>query len=178
VSESVALLVIGCSARKTAGVSTGRAWDVYDGRLFQVLKKAFRVAGRPPGLDILIVSAKFGVIGESRRIVAYDYRRPATPNGVIAAWTAQLRRLTQGRPYRHVHINLGAAYRAALPDLARSFGAAEVTFAEGGIGRRNAATRAWVLALPRSTVSGGRARPSSRRSPGPGGTDTRPGTAR
>ncbi len=37
-----ALLLIGCSQRKAVGLRRGRAWDLYDGPLFQVLKKALR----------------------------------------------------------------------------------------------------------------------------------------
>ena len=84
-----ALLLMGCSARKAAGVSAGPAWDIaYDGRLFQVLKKVFRQAGRPAGLDILIVSAKYGVIRDSRHIAAYDGRLPAARLAPVPAWAA------------------------------------------------------------------------------------------
>ena len=41
---------------------------MYDGRTFQVLKKLFREVGRSVSLDILIVSAKHGVIRATRRI--------------------------------------------------------------------------------------------------------------
>ena len=37
-----ALLLIGCSRRKAVGLRRGRAWDLYDGPLFQVLKKSLR----------------------------------------------------------------------------------------------------------------------------------------
>lgn len=144
-----ALLLMGCSSRKVAGDRGRRAWDVYDGRLFQVLKKLFRQRGRPPGLDILIVSARYGVIREARRIVAYDDRLGVSPVRGNVVWAAQLRRLIRDRDYCRVHVNLGAVYRAALPDLRDEFRTADVSFAEGGIGKRNAASRAWVLALPR-----------------------------
>jgi uncharacterized protein DUF6884 len=155
-----ALLLMSCSQRKTIELACARAWDLYDGRLFQVLKRLFRETGRPAGLDILIVSAKYGVIRESRRIAAYDTRLTAIKGESIPAWAKQLRRLTRYQDYRQVHVNLGAAYRTALPDLMQFFQAAAVSFAAGGIGKRNAATRQWVLGLLGSAVNGGTVRRS------------------
>ena len=70
-----ALLLIGCSRRKTPGMARGRAWDLYDGRAFQVLKKALRDrAGWEREVAVLIVSAKYGVIRPGRIIEAYEDR--------------------------------------------------------------------------------------------------------
>lgn len=141
------LLLIGCSRRKTAGLALGRAWDIYDGRLFQVLKKATRVReGWQDDILVLIVSARYGVVQADRVIETYDERLtvPAARERV-ARFGDQLRASTAGRAFRAVHINLGRHYLEALPDLDPLFAPAPVDRASGGIGTRNAQTRRWLL---------------------------------
>jgi hypothetical protein len=141
------LLLIGCSRRKAAGVGRGRAWDVYDGPLFQVLKKALRDRdGWEETLEVLIVSAKHGVIRADRVIATYDERLTAASARLRAGrFAGQLRTAIGGRRYRAVHVNLGRDYLGALPDLDALFAPAPVDFASGGIGVRNSQTRRWVL---------------------------------
>lgn len=141
------LLLMGCSRRKTPGLAEGRAWDLYDGRLFQVLKKALRAH---PGWDaevaVLIVSARYGVIPAGRVIATYDQRLAGAPGEARGArFAGSLRRAIGGRRFRAVHVNLGRAYLSALPDLAAVFAPAAVDYSAGGIGVRNARTRRWVL---------------------------------
>lgn len=139
------LLIIACSQRKVAGLAAEAAWDVYDGVVYRVLKK--RIGPRnnwPASLDLLIVSAKYGVIRPDRRIQPYDQTMPTGCRP--GRWAGALRRLVAGEDYRFVHVNLGRAYQAAIGDVAGLFPEAEVTAASGGIGQRAAQTAAWVTA--------------------------------
>jgi hypothetical protein len=148
-----ALLLIGCSRRKARGVAAGRAWDVYDGRLFQVLKKALRgVEGWERQIDVLIVSARYGVIRAHELIEAYDARMKVECAGRPEEfWSGALRRAIRRRCYRTVHVNLGGDYLRVLPRVGELFGGAKVEMAHGGIGQRNAQTRRWVLDSLRAT---------------------------
>jgi hypothetical protein len=140
---SRSLLIIACSQRKAAGLATGAAWDLYDGVVYRMLKK--RLGARqfwPAELDVLIVSAKYGVIRPGRRICTYDQTMSAKDQP--GRWAGRLRRLKAGGDYRFVHVNLGRAYQTALGDTLTLFPLAEVTFASGGIGKRTAQTAAWV----------------------------------
>jgi len=180
-SDVPALLLIGCSRRKAAGLQRGRAWDIYDGPLFQVLKKALRNrAGWERQLTVLIISAKHGVLRSDRVISTYDEQlTPRVAGQRGARFALQLRSETAGRRFRAVHINLGRLYRSVLPDLDDLFAPLTVDWASGGIGVRNAATRRWVLGqlgdldVP---VSGGTAGPQS--CPPELRTDSRHGTPR
>ena len=148
------LLIIACSQRKSPGRATGTAWDIYDGVVYRVLKKRLGPRNHwPAGLDVLIVSARYGVIRPTRRIETYDQAMPA--NGRPGRWAGRLRRLVADRDYRFVHVNLGRAYQAAIGDLAGLFPQAEVTRASGGIGRRAAQTLAWVTTRVGTRVSAG-----------------------
>jgi hypothetical protein len=142
-----ALLLIACSSRKAAGVKRGRAWDIYDGRLFQVLKKALRdTAGWQERLHVLIVSARYGVLRADALIDSYEERlTPILARQRGALWAEGLRRTLAGQSYRAVHVNLGRDYLRVLPGLTDLFPGTVIDRAEGGIGARNAQTRRWVL---------------------------------
>jgi hypothetical protein len=142
-----ALLLIACSKRKAPGPKRGRAWDMYDGRLFQVLKKALRdCPGWEQRLDVRIVSARYGLLRPTEVIEAYDERLTAElARERGALWAEQLRQGVTGRNYRSVHVNLGRDYLCALPNLGELFAGAGIEWATGGIGTRNAQTRFWVL---------------------------------
>jgi hypothetical protein len=158
-----ALLIVGCSRRKAAGLRRARAWDLYDGRLFQVLKKALRDrVGWRDEVAVLIVSAKYGVIDADRVIASYDERlTPATSRRGGERLARQLRAEVEGRRFRAVHVNLGRAYMAALADLDALFAPTPVDRASGGIGERNAQTRRWMLGQLAGVSDGTGWRPSS-----------------
>jgi hypothetical protein len=146
------LLLIACSKRKAAGLATGPAWEVYDGVVYRMLKKRLgRRENWPESLDVLIVSAKYGVVRPGRRIHTYEQTMPA--NGRPGRWAGALRRLVAGHDYRFVHVNLGRGYQAAVGDVAALLPNAEVTFATGGIGRRMAQSLAWVQTRLGATLS-------------------------
>ena len=159
-SRPPALLVMACSRRKDPRLARGRAWDVYDGRLFQVLKKLLR--GQPgwdTSLTVLIVSARYGVIGTDDEIEPYDDRlTPAVASRRASEWAQRLRERLDGRRFRAAHANLGRPYRDAVPGLADLIAPAPIDWAGGGIGRRNAQTRRWVasqLGMASDLISGG-----------------------
>lgn len=142
-----ALLLMSCSRRKAKGLERGRAWDIYDGALFQVLKKALRDReGWEAQITILIVSAKHGVLHSDRIITTYDERlSPSSARQRASRFGRQLRTLIASRSFRAVHVNLGRDYLEALPVLDSLFSPAPMSRAYGGIGERNAQTRSWVL---------------------------------
>lgn len=176
------LLIIACSQRKAAGLSAGAAWDVYDGVVYRVLKKHLGPRKNwPAWFDLLIVSAKYGVIRPGHRIHTYDQTMPR--NGWPARWAGVLRRLVADGDYRFVHVNLGRAYQAAIGDVTGLFPEAEVTAASGGIGQRAAQTAAWVTArlagqtFPLSSshpLCAASSRPGTRRRNPPGGKPRAP----
>src|SRR5437588_679420 len=95
------LLLIACSRRKAAGVRRGRAWDIYDGALYRVLKKLFREhPAAATSVDVLIVSAKYGVVRPDERITTYDLRlTPALARRQGDFWANGLRRAAAGRRF-------------------------------------------------------------------------------
>jgi hypothetical protein len=139
------LLIIACSKRKARGMRVATAWDLYDGVVYRMLKKRLGPRNNwPPWLDVLIVSARYGVIPPGKRICTYDQTMPK--NGEPERWAGKLHRMIARQAYDFVHVNLGRRYLTAVGNVAGLFPKAEVAFAAGGIGRRVAATAAWVSA--------------------------------
>lgn len=142
------LLVIACSQRKTPGLAEGPAWEIYDGALYRVLKKSFRI--RPalrPAIEILIVSARYGVIAPETVITTYnEHLTPILVRARGDYWSEQLQARLGGRVFRAAHVNLGREYLRALPGLAGLLAPADVDWTAGGIGTRCAATKRWVEA--------------------------------
>lgn len=71
------LLILGCSHKKKS--ERGRAIDVYDGPLFRTLRRRISETSRP--LEILILSARHGILREDDLIDPYDEKltSPASP---------------------------------------------------------------------------------------------------
>lgn len=141
-----ALLLMSCSRRKAKGLERGRAWDIYDGALFQVLKKVLRDReGWEAEISVLVVSARYGIVSADRMITTYEEQLSAqTARERAARFHRQLWTWIAGRRFRAVHVNLGRHYLLALPDLESLFSPLPVDRASGGIGVRNAQTRRWV----------------------------------
>jgi cytoplasmic iron level regulating protein YaaA (DUF328/UPF0246 family) len=70
------LLIVACSARKKRLPELAPAIERYDGPLFRVLRKFLR-ENLYQAPEILILSAKFGLIGPSELIPEYDCRLTA-----------------------------------------------------------------------------------------------------
>ncbi len=141
------LLLIACSRRKAAGVRRGPAWDVYDGALYRVLKKLFREHPSTASVaEILIVSAKYGVVWADEPITTYDVRlTPALARRRGDFWAERLRQAVARQRFSAIHVNLGRDYLKVLPDLVSMFRGAPLEWTSGGIGSRCAQTRRWLL---------------------------------
>lgn len=146
-SAETSLLLMACSQRKAVGLSSGAAWDVYDGQLFRILKNLQR--SQPwqcDVLQILIVSARYGILKPDQEIAKYDERLVPSAVGMVTdQWGHELRRAVSGGFFNAVHVNLGKLYLAALPSLADEFPDTPIVYATGGIGMRNSLTRRWVM---------------------------------
>ncbi|MFB3918341.1 MAG: DUF6884 domain-containing protein [Terriglobales bacterium] len=138
------LLLMACSARKCpAPREPIAAVDRYDGVFFRVLRKwARQTAGNRP--DVLIVSARFGLIDAQTEIPDYD-RRMTTKRAAELAPEIRLAlksRLEQNG-YNRIFVNVGRDYLAALDgidDLSRA------SWASGGIGQRAQQLKRWLEA--------------------------------
>jgi hypothetical protein len=128
------LLILGCSDRKNDvapdtpqqlfGFMTTRrsrsfaAWDVYAGVAFQVVKRCQREAAFPHDVDVLILSAKYGLITPDHEITNYDLKM--TPEPAARRRGANVHRLKETMAvahYREVFLMMGRTYLGAIEPL-------------------------------------------------------------
>ena len=112
------LLIQSCSATKQDVDNTVQALDLYDGYFFRIIEKAKRAGKFQPGLDIVIISAKHGVVEPEEEIGYYDQRmgsvRAQELNDEVIETIADK---VKYNGYEKVWINLGKDYLPAVDGL-------------------------------------------------------------
>lgn len=136
-----ALLILACSATKRPDAGLLPAIDRYDGPAYRVLRRALRErAGLGAALTIRILSAEFGLITDTTEIP--DYNRRMTRGRARELYLSVQHAINNLRPLPpRRFVNLGAAYRPALPPIVGA------EHAHGGIGERLGQLRAWLWGL-------------------------------
>jgi len=66
------LLIISCSNRKKKAQGKTKAFNLYDGVVFRMIKKLEREKIFPNNLEILILSAHYGLIEWHKNVALYD----------------------------------------------------------------------------------------------------------
>lgn len=111
------LLVISCSRTKSPSEGLRPAWERYDGRVFRLIRELQTSGQWPTNIDVLIISARFGLLRPSDPIPWYDEamtfqraeeHRPSVSN--------ELSRLANSNRYRDCFVLLEPAYLATLPE--------------------------------------------------------------
>jgi cytoplasmic iron level regulating protein YaaA (DUF328/UPF0246 family) len=144
--------VLACSSRKVPASGLLPALERYDGVAYRVVKKLRRLGQYPEDVDLLIVSAKYGVIPPDRLIPDYDVqmtpcraREQANSNGEA------LKRFFKGRSYAEVFISVGRNYLLALEPFGAWRGTARVTVNKGQIGFQLKGLKGWLLRADQSS---------------------------
>jgi len=145
------LLIVACSQRKRSDPGLLLAIERYDGVNFRVIKKAKREGRWNPNIDVLILSARYGLIREDKPIAYYDERM--TRNRALEhrdSVLAALQLILSSIAYRKVFVNVGREYLPSLsgwePLLSPG---TTVEYAEGGIGSKMRAMKNWIDSLSR-----------------------------
>lgn len=113
------LLIQSCSATKHRVENPVPAIDLYDGYFFRIIKKARRADQLDPMLDILILSAKHGIIEPTEEIEYYDQRmNPDHAKEINDDVVETIAKKVATKPYSDVWVNLGKDYYPAVDGLA------------------------------------------------------------
>lgn len=143
------LLIIPCSKRK-ASLPKVRvpAIDLYDGPFYRIIRKTFRERGKPDNLDIMILSAKYGLITHNEIIANYDQKMTIPRAKALSSPVqARLRDTLKENRYEKVFINLGKLYMLALDGSRDLLDEYNVCCASGRIGERMQQLRNWITGL-------------------------------
>jgi len=139
------LLILACSARKRLDRSALPAIERYDGVNFRILKKLQREHAFPHDLDVLILSAKYGLLRPETPIEVYNLKMTeARAAELCARVSCDLDRHLREKKYDSIFVNLGKTYLNALA-LSRKLKQCKVQYATGGIGSKMKKMKAWIL---------------------------------
>lgn len=141
------LLIVACSQRKRSTPGLLPAIERYDGVHFRVLRKARREGYWPKNLDVLIVSAKYGLLDLDTAIENYDLRMTLEQAMLLKPLVvSMLAAQVKSKTYAEVFLNVSKTYCVALEywnvSLSRD---TTVVYASGGIGQRASQMRHWLV---------------------------------
>lgn len=141
------LLIIACSQRKRLDEGLLSAIARYDGVTFRVLRKAKRGGYWSENLDLLILSAKYGLIAASTPIASYEQRMNHKRASELKAQVTQaLQTYARQNVYSEVYVDLGHDYYLAVEGIAELFNNSQIIYAQGRIGERLKFLKNWLKA--------------------------------
>lgn len=139
------LLIISCSQRKRTDPEPMPAIERYDGVNFRMLRRLRRQGELPANLDILIVSAKYGLLRGDDAITWYDQRMTRQRALELQASTSNnLDGILRTATYQEIFVNLGKDYMPTLRNSKAILGTKTI-YAAGGIGRKMAQMKEWIV---------------------------------
>ena len=136
------LLILSCSKRKR-DVATAPAGELYNGPFYQILRRH-----RHPNLDILILSARYGLIPASKRISTYDQEMTDRRAQELAkSLPGQLNRAIAQCQYEQILVNLGGTYMQSFSACHDTLDRCNTLYVTGPIGRRLHQLKDWLIQI-------------------------------
>lgn len=140
------LLIVSCSKRKAPYKGEVQAINLYDGPLYRMLRKNVQSFSNEDGLDIMIMSAKYGLIEPTKLIKNYDVKMtPDRANELIDHNCEIIKAMVEKKQYTDVLVNLGKDYRESIEPALNYFQAGDVNVLKGPIGTRLSSTKKWLF---------------------------------
>ena len=139
------LLIISCSDRKINTLGRIPAFERYDGQSYRIIRKAIREDCFPSNLDILIISAKLGLLRWDEEIKDYNQlMSKAQAHKLRPSIQENLESFLDGRDYNKLFINMGATYLETLEGFEWKKHFNEKIEAKGRIGEKSSQMKSWV----------------------------------
>lgn len=133
------LLLISCSASKR-NLRNKPAIEVYDGPVYRILRKY-----KPPNIDVLILSAKYGLIDSHKSISNYEMKMTKEiAQQIKEPTTRKLTNVLNTHNYHDIHVNLGKTYQLAIDFSELQLKNYNVYFNTGTIGFRLHNLKTWI----------------------------------
>ncbi len=133
------LLILSCSNKKR-NISGAAALEVYDGPSYKILRKT-----RRNDLDILILSAKYGLIGSETPISIYNQKMTRNiARETRGRITNQLSEFLASRNYGEIYVELGKTYMNAIDFGSHKLVGQNFIFDSGTIGVRLHNLKMWL----------------------------------
>lgn len=146
-SSNLRLLILSCSQRKRSNRGLLPALERYDGPAYRVLNKFLQVhPSEKQSLDLYILSARFGLISDSKQIPNYDRRMtPQRVEELQQPTLSELEKILNRKQYQEFFISMGKDYLRVLNGY-KSLTSTNlnVTVSEGSMGCKLAELRDWL----------------------------------
>ena len=138
-----ALIIISCSKTKKR-LDNVPAMELYDGQAYRVIRKS-----SPEDIEILIISAKYGLLRSTDIISYYDQVMTVSQAaGMRKEVSAGIMNIVSGENFRRIFINLGFPYNLAVSEELIDFldEGFNLQVASGPIGKRLHQLKEWLEA--------------------------------
>lgn len=142
------LLIISCSGAKNKALGMLPALMRYKGPFYLTLHKAIRENRLPKSLDILIISAKYGLLRSDEPIPYYDLEMtPEIADELRASIQEKLKAFLYGKDYDQLFDGLWQVYKQTLEgfELERHF--RYVVPVETNRLKKRSQLKAWIIEL-------------------------------
>jgi hypothetical protein len=138
------LLIIGCSNKKNRLKGLVSAFDLYNGPNYLSLKKLKSSKNFPPEVQIVIISAKYGVIYPDQLVEYYDQKMtPDQVNILKSGIKKKLEKYLNEKGFEECLINLGKLYRQSIVDVQFPHSIKKIE-AKGKIGEKRSIMLKWL----------------------------------
>jgi len=146
------LLIISCSKRKKNIDSDIEAIKLYDGVVFRTIRKTILEHQFFELLDILIISAKYGLIKSTDKIRYYDELMTENKAKLLKPQVIEKIQKILRNNYNEIFINLGERYIPLIENI-RNFTNpnTQIIYANGKIGERLKQTKKWLLKISKKS---------------------------
>lgn len=143
------LLMISCSDRKDHREGLMPAIERYKGVWYGVINRLKREGTFPSNLDVLIISAKYGLIRSDHLIEDYDRRMDVSrARELNDSAIGKLKENLKNTEYESMLINLGKDYMEAIRGFEETVpDSVTVPILSGPLGTRNRELRNWILSV-------------------------------
>jgi cytoplasmic iron level regulating protein YaaA (DUF328/UPF0246 family) len=143
------LLILACAQRKRPDTGLLPAIERYDGVNFRVLQKAKRAGYLSKNLDMLILSAKYGLIKANTPIEKYDLKMTIQRARELQTQVSRnLDAYLVNTEYQEIFVNLGKSYLTVIAISSKMPALHEkIRYASGGIGEKMAQMKNWLCQI-------------------------------
>jgi len=139
------LVILPCSKLKNK-LDNVPAIDLYNGQFYKLIRK-FVI----PNLDIIIISAKYGLIKSNTIISYYDQKMSKKRASELSiSIKPKLEEVLSEKYYDAIFVNLGKIYEISLKDSEKILKNYNVIRANGQIGERLHQLKHWLLNISSS----------------------------
>ena len=136
------LLIISCSQRKASISNPAPAIELYDGPFFKMIRRMKQEGKFPRGVHILIISAKYGLLGSYDLIEKYDQEMTEKrAEELKQEINIELNKFLRNKRFKEIFIGMGKNYCLSLEKFKFEI---PLEYATGKIGEKLSRTKEWI----------------------------------